>query len=140
VVFCQIEGRYGVSEDIPEDLKANLAYAIAQGKSAATWARQNGVAKATAYRWAKEAEVRDIVNSWRRMSMDRALGRMARRASRAADGIYALGAEAESESVRLRAWRAILADQMQVAQFADLEYRMTEIEEEIKAEKQAQAR
>jgi hypothetical protein len=129
-----------MSEEIPEDLKSKLAYWIAQGKSIAVWARQNGLHRCTAYRWAKQAEVREIVNSWRRMSMDQALGRMARRASRAADGIYSLGADAESESVRLRAWRAILADQMQVAQFADLEYRMAELEEEIKAEKQAQAR
>jgi hypothetical protein len=128
-----------VSEAIPEDLKIKLAYAIAQGQSAAAWGRKNGVARTTAYRWAGEAEVRSIVQMWRRQSMDRALGRLARRASRAADGIYALGAEAESESVRLRAWRAVLADQMQVAQFADLEYRMTELEQEIKAEKQAQA-
>ena len=53
-------------------------------------------------------------------------------------GIFTLGTESDSDSVRLRAWRAILADQMQVAQFADLEYRMTELEQDIKAEKEAQ--
>ena len=38
---------------------------------------------------------------------------------------------AESESVQLRAWRAVLADNMAVSKFSDLEYRMTEIEEQL---------
>ena len=50
---------------------------------------------------------------------------------KAANGIVTLAKEAESESVQLRAWRAILADQMAVAKFSDLEYRMVEIEEEL---------
>ena len=139
-LFCSvsIEGRFAMSEEIPEEPKSKLAYWIAQGKSIAVWARQNGVHRGTAYRWAKQAEVREIVNWWRRQSMDRALGRMARRSSRAADGILRW-AEELSQSRSGCAWRAILNDQMQVAQFADLEYRMTELEQEIKAEKQAQA-
>ena len=50
---------------------------------------------------------------------------------KAADGITRLAKGAESESVQLRAWRAIIADQMAVAKFSDLEYRMTEIEEKL---------
>ena len=38
---------------------------------------------------------------------------------------------AESESVQLRAWRAILADQMAVAKFSDLEQRTFELEEQF---------
>jgi hypothetical protein len=53
-------------------------------------------------------------------------------ALKAADGIVRLAREAESESVQLRAWRAILADQIAVAKFSDLEYRMTEIEEQLR--------
>jgi hypothetical protein len=52
-------------------------------------------------------------------------------ALKAANGIVTLAKEAESESVQLRAWRAILADQMAVSKFSDLEYRMTEIEEQL---------
>ena len=52
---------------------------------------------------------------------------------KAANGIAKLGAGAESESVQLRAWRAVLADQMAVAKFSDLEDRMTEIEEQLSA-------
>ena len=50
---------------------------------------------------------------------------------KAANGIVTLAKESESESVQLRAWRAILADQMAVSKFSDLEYRMAEIEEQL---------
>ena len=49
----------------------------------------------------------------------------------AVEGITHLAQEADSESVQLRAWRAILADMMSVSKFSDLEYRMTEIEEQL---------
>ena len=49
----------------------------------------------------------------------------------AVDGIVTLAKEADSESVQLRAWRAVLADLMSVSKFSVLEYRMTEIEEEL---------
>ena len=40
-----------------------------------------------------------------------------------ADGIVTLAkeSESESESIQLRAWRAVLADQMAVSKFSDLE-------------------
>ena len=46
----------------------------------------------------------------RRRAVGRAIGRMARRVTWAADGIAKLAKRAESESVRLTALRAILAD------------------------------
>ena len=52
-------------------------------------------------------------------------------ATKAVDGITHLAQGADSESVQLRAWRAILADMMSVAKFSDLEYRMAEIEEQL---------
>jgi aldehyde:ferredoxin oxidoreductase len=36
------------------------------------------------------------------------------------------------KSVQLRAWRAVLADQVTVCKFSDLEYRMAEIEERLR--------
>jgi hypothetical protein len=54
-------------------------------------------------------------------------------ATKAADGIAELATGAESESVRLRAWRAILADQIAISKFSDLEHRMAEIEEQLRA-------
>ena len=35
-------------------------------------------------------------------------------------------------TAKLRAWRAILADQMADSKFSDLEYRMAEIEEQLR--------
>ena len=77
-------------------------------------------------------KVRRAVEAWRRRTLDRALGRLVRLAMKAADGIARLGEGAESESVQLRAWRAILADQMAVCRFSDLEHRMVEIEEQLR--------
>jgi hypothetical protein len=63
--------------------------------------------------------------------LNQAIGRLSSVAMKAANGIVTLAREAESESVQLRAWRAILADQMSVSKFSDLEYRMVEIEEQL---------
>ena len=49
----------------------------------------------------------------------------------AADGIAKLAENAASESVRLAALRAILSDMMAVSEFAGLEDRMTQIEEQL---------
>ena len=72
------------------------------------------------------------MQEWRRYVLDLAIGRMARLSLKATDGIAKLGAGAESESVQLRAWRAILADQMAVSKFSNLEQRMVEIEERLR--------
>jgi hypothetical protein len=57
----------------------------------------------------------------------------------AAGGIIRLGKEADSESVQLRALRAVLADNMAVSKFSNLEYRMTELEEEVERRKKKTA-
>jgi hypothetical protein len=49
-------------------------------------------------------------------------------ALKSANGIITLAKESESESVRLREWRAILTDQMAVPKFSDREYRMSGME------------
>jgi hypothetical protein len=124
-----------MSEETLDDQKTEFALAIARGKSVSTWAQQNGVGRSTAFRWAAEPEVRNIVKAWRRHSIDRALGRMAGRATKAVEEIAKLAAQSDCDAVRLRAWRAILSDQIAVAKFSVLEQRMTEIEEDIETEK-----
>src|SRR4051794_7517709 len=111
--------------------KINLALAIARGQSIDAWAKKNDVARSTAFRWASEPEVRREAEATRRRALGRAISRLSSVAMKAANGIVTLAKEAESESVRLRAWRAILADQRTVAKFSDLEYRMTEVEGQI---------
>ena len=56
--------------------------------------------------------------------------------TKAVDGITHLAQEAESESVQLRAWQAILAELMSVSKFSDLEYRMAELEEQLEKRRQ----
>jgi hypothetical protein len=109
-----------------------LALVIAQGKSITGWARQNEVPRSTAYRWASQPDCRRQVEDWRRRFLDRALGYMTARSMRAVKGIAKLADSAESESVQLRAWRAVLSDQMAVSKHVNLEYRIAEIEEEIR--------
>jgi len=118
-------------EERPRSPKTELALAIANGTSVSAWARGNEVPKRTAYRWAGEPKVRAAVESYRRRAVGRAIGRMARRVTWATDGIAKLAQGAESESVKLTALRAILSDMMAVSQFARLEQRMTEIEEQL---------
>jgi hypothetical protein len=119
-------------EEIPLSPRDQLAMTIAQGKSIAGWARQNGVPKRTAQRWASEPDVRRQVEDWRRRVLDRALGYLAGRSMWAVRGIAQLGEAAESESVQLRARRAILQDQIAVSKFSNFEYRMAELEEEVR--------
>jgi hypothetical protein len=118
-------------EERPRSQKNELAVAIASGKSVAAWVRGNAVPKRTAYRWSREPKVRAAIESYRRRAIDRAVGRMARRVTWATDEIAKLAKGAKSEPVKLAALRSILSDMMAVSQFAVLEQRMTEIEEQL---------
>jgi hypothetical protein len=111
--------------------KSQLALAIAQGTSIAVWARKNHVPNRTAFRWATEPKVRAAIESCRRRALDRAIGRLAKRVTWAADGIATLAKDAVSESVKLAALRAIFSNMMAVTEFAGLEQRITEIEEQL---------
>jgi hypothetical protein len=118
-------------EEVVLDKKTSLALAIARGQSIDAWAKKNDVARSTAFRWASDPKVRREVEATRRRALGRAIGRLSSVAMKAANGIVTLAKGADSESVQLRAWRAILADQMAVSKFSDLEYRMAEIEEQL---------
>jgi hypothetical protein len=120
-------------EEPPLSKQDQLALAIAQGKSVPGWARQNDVPRSTAYRWANDPDVRRQVEDWRRRSLDRAIGWMTGSSLRAVKALIKLSETAESESVQLRALRAILADQMAIAKQANLEYRVSQVEEQQRA-------
>ncbi len=126
-------GREGsaMQEDVRKNQKTQLALAIARGESITAWARRNEVPLRSAFRWAKDPKLRGAVEALRRRALDRAIGRMAGLAVKAVEGIARLTKDAASESVQLRACRAILADQMAVAKFSNLEQRMVEIEEQL---------
>ena len=113
--------------------KMLLAAAIAEGTPIAKWASSNEVPERTAYRWAAEHEVRSEIESIRRRALDEAIGRMAKRATWAVDGIVELGGSAASESVRLSALRAVMSEFIAVSNFAGLEVRVAELEEQLHA-------
>jgi hypothetical protein len=121
-----------MSEELPPKKKTQLALAIAQGASVSAWARANEVPLRTAYRWAAEPKVRATVESCRRRALDRAIGRLAMRATWAADRIAKLGADSKSDSVKLAALRAVLSDMMKVTEFHGLELRITDIEVQLR--------
>jgi hypothetical protein len=121
------------NEEIPDPKKTELAIAVAKGASVNAWARANDVGRSTAYRWTKEQGFRLVVQAWRREALDRAIGMMASRSTGAVKVIAGLADGADSESVRLRAARAVLSDQIAVAKFSDLESRMGQLEAHVEA-------
>jgi hypothetical protein len=121
-----------MEKEVRRHKKINLALAIAEGESIAAWAQENGVSERTAFSWAKDPKVRREVDACRRRVVNQAIGRLTGMTTKAVDGITHLAQEAESESVQLRAWRGVLADLMSVSKFSDLEYRMAEIEEQVR--------
>jgi hypothetical protein len=113
----------------------SLANALAKGTSIRAWARANDVPKSTAIHWAKEPEVRAEIEAFRRRAIDQAVGAFAGHAAWAAKGICALAEGAESESVKLRAMRAIFADMMAVSRYSGLEERMAELEAHVREQR-----
>src|SRR5436305_1930164 len=125
------QGEYTMEKEVRRHKKIHLALAIAEGESIAAWARQNGVPERTAQRWAQDRNVRREVDACRRRALNPGAPGLTGMAMNAVDGIANLAQGADSESVQLRAWRGVLADLMSVSKFSVLEYRMTEIEEEL---------
>jgi hypothetical protein len=122
-----------MSDEPQKGTKVQLALAVARGDAIRNWARDNNVPRRTAFRWAKEPDVRKAVESYRRRMIDQAIGRMTRRSGWVADGITQIAREARSDSVRLRAYRAMFSDMMAVNKFSGLESRMVEVEEQLAA-------
>jgi hypothetical protein len=120
-------------QEIPLSKHDQLALAIAQGKSVRAWARANDVPRNTAQRWASDPDLRRQVEDWRRLALDQALGLMAAQSIRAVKAITKLGEMADSQAVQLKAWRAVLSDQIAVSKHANLEYRLSQIEERQRA-------
>jgi hypothetical protein len=94
---------------------------------------KNGVPRRTAFRWAREPEVKAAVERYRRRMLDRAVGRMTVGVDMVTEGIFELAKGAASESVKLAALRAVLSDMMAVSKFGGLEDRVTQVEEKVNA-------
>jgi hypothetical protein len=125
-----------MDEEPEESKKLGLAAAIASGMRISRWAKENGVPKSTAYRWADEPAVRIEAQAVRRRMLDRVVGTMTKRCAFAVSRITHLASDAESETVQLNALKTILADAMRIAKYADLEARMAEFEEKLRRDPQ----
>jgi hypothetical protein len=121
-----------MSQEPREANKLQLAIALAQGSSISAWARANNVANETARRWAHEPKVRAEIEVFRRHAIDSAVGVLAKHANWAAAEICKLAGHAESESVKLSALKAVLANMMSVSKYSGLEERMGELEEHVR--------
>jgi hypothetical protein len=117
--------------DSPQQQKSKLALAIAKGTSVTIWAKNNNVPKRTAYRWATDPEVRAKVERTRRRALDRAIGHLSDSVNRAAHGITKLADTAASESVRLSAYRTVFSNMIAASEFAELQDRITQLEEQL---------
>ena len=115
------------------DQKAALALALAGGSTVKAWAMAHDVPERTAYTWARSPEVRTKVRRIQRRALERAIGRLSRHAAAAAAQIATLAKDAQSEAVKLQAARAVLADLMQVTDYADHEDRITALERRLRA-------
>ncbi len=106
-----------------------MALALSRGITAAKWGRSNEVPKVTAYRWAKDPAVRKAVDTYRRRMIDRAVGVLTQQTAIAAGGIARIAKQGDnSDSVQLKACRAVIADMITTSKYASLEYRVTDME------------
>ncbi len=117
-----------MSGECTKSSKLRLATAMAEGMSVGGWAAKNGVPDSTAYFWAAQPDVRADVETIRRRALDQAISRMASCATWAVEGIVKLGDDAESESVKLSALRAMLSQFISISNYAGLEGRVAELE------------
>jgi hypothetical protein len=113
------------------NLRTDLALAVASGQPVAAWARAHAIPERTAYSWAKAPEFKASVEKYRLRFVDRAIGRLAKSATRAVDQIITLSKGAKSEAVKLAAARAILAELAAVTNHAATQEQFAELRERI---------
>ncbi len=120
-----------MSEEHCKSAKTQLALALAQGECIIKWAEANGVARATAYRWADEPAVRREVAAYRRRKLEEAVSLMSKHAEWAAAGIIEIAKNAKSDSVRLSAYRAIRRGNLAPSKYTGMAKRVGEIEKRL---------
>jgi hypothetical protein len=107
-----------------------LAVAVASGKTLCRAAALVGLSERTSRRRWADSAFRARVSDLRGEMVGRALGRMARHMARAA-GTLAKLLDAEHESVRLGAARALLELGVKLRETVELEQRLAAIEERL---------
>lgn len=115
-----------------QNRKADLAVVLASGGTVKEWAKAHGVPERTAHAWSQAPEVLEQVEAMRRQVVHQTVGQLCGQATAAVAEIARLMTEGNSESVRLQAARAVLADLMAVSSFAALNGRMAELERVVR--------
>ncbi|MBX7102650.1 MAG: hypothetical protein K1X57_01120 [Gemmataceae bacterium] len=108
--------------------KSSLAFDLAMGMSQKQAALRAGVSRSTVDRAMAHPEFRRMVAEYRRQYADRALGRLARNMSRAADEAAKL-LESKDDRVRLQAVRLLFQMTVRLRESIELEDRLSELED-----------
>lgn len=111
----------------PPGLVSMVALAIAQGQSTAAIAKKHGLSTRAIQQWMKRPAFAAKVESLRSQMLDEAVGIMAAGATTAAAQLQRLASKGKSESIRLAASRALLADLMAAEDHAKLARELREI-------------
>ncbi len=112
--------------------KDQLALHLAAGGGVADWARANDIPDRTVYSWSRSPEVRDRTESIRRAVLAEAVKQLGAHAAAAAGQIVKLAENARSETVRLQAARAVLAEFMSVSNYTSLAGQLADIERRLR--------
>jgi hypothetical protein len=117
-------------------LMESLALAVSTGGKIAPWARKNGISERCARTWCARPEFKRMVREHRRVVVDRVLGMHIRLAESAIETIGRLMKQAESETVKLQAAKGIIADLMNITNFAEIDERLSALERDHNARQQ----
>ena len=113
-----------IHNEIPKD---QLALHLASGGAVADWARAHGIPDRTAYSWSRFPEVRERTESFRRAVLAEAVKRLGAHAAAAAGQIVKQAEDARSETVRLQAARAVLAEFMSASNYTSMAGQLADI-------------
>lgn len=118
---------------------AAAALAIAEGQSIPGWAKANGLSPRTVQQWAKRPAFVAQVEEIRSRMLDQAIGILANGATNAAVQLRLLIEDSQSETIRLSAARALLADLLSVQSHAELRRELREIKARLDQQEKRRA-
>ena len=108
-----------------------LAVAVASGMTVAAAARMLGIPRRSAYRWSKAERFLEAVEEIRTAALDRAIGKLSRGATQAAETMVELSAAADTDATRLAAAKGVLATLIDLKEAAQLRAKIEALEEQL---------
>lgn len=120
-----------MAENVRPSGKPAVMIALASGRSVADAARDGGVSERTISRWKQDLEFRAEITHIRGTLLDETLGQLVAASADAVATLRSVLGSDESDAVKVRAARAILASMITVREAVDVEERLTRVEEAI---------